>query len=37
MKKTPHTTPQIIEKLRQADVAIGKAIRIHNGLAAWYE
>ena len=28
MKKTRHTTPQIIEKLRQADVALGKGEQV---------
>ena len=28
MKKTRHTTPQIIEKLRQADVALGKGQKV---------
>ena len=28
MKKTRHTTPQIIEKLRQADVALGKGQQV---------
>jgi len=28
MKKTRHTTPQIIEKLRQADVALGKGEKV---------
>ena len=28
MKKTRHTTPQIIEKLRQADIALGKGQKV---------
>ncbi len=28
MKKIRHTTPQIIEKLRQADVALGKGQKV---------
>ena len=28
MKKTRHTPPQIIEKLRQADVALGKGQKV---------
>jgi len=28
MKKTRHTTPRIIEKLRQADVALGKGQKV---------
>ena len=28
MKKTRHTTDQIIEKLRQADVALGKGQKV---------
>lgn len=28
MKKTRHSTPQIIEKLRQADVALGKGQKV---------
>jgi putative transposase len=28
VKKTRHTTPQIIEKLRQADVALGKGEKV---------
>ena len=28
MKKTRHTTDQIIEKLRQADVALGKGAKV---------
>ena len=28
MKKTRHTTPQIIEKLRQADVALGRGQKV---------
>ncbi len=28
MKKTRHTTPQIIEKLRLADVALGKGLKV---------
>ena len=28
MKKTRHTTPQIIEKLRLADVALGKGQKV---------
>ncbi len=28
MKKTRHTIPQIIEKLRQADVALGKGQKV---------
>jgi len=28
MKKTRHTTPQIIEKLRQADVALGQGQKV---------
>jgi putative transposase len=28
MKKTRHTTPQIIEKLRQADVSLGKGQKV---------
>lgn len=28
MKKTRHTIPQIIEKLRQADVALGKGEKV---------
>ena len=28
MKKTRHTTPQIIEKLRQSDVALGKGEKV---------
>ena len=28
MKKTRHTTDQIVEKLRQADVALGKGQRV---------
>jgi transposase-like protein len=28
MKKTRHATPQIIEKLRQADVALGKGEKV---------
>ena len=28
MKKTHHATPQIIEKLRQADVALGKGQKV---------
>ncbi len=28
MKKTRHTTPQIIEKLRQSDVALGKGQKV---------
>lgn len=28
MKRTRHTTEQIIEKLRQADVALGKGAKV---------
>ncbi len=28
MKKTRHTTPQIIKKLRQSDVALGKGWKV---------
>ncbi len=28
MKKTRHTTPQIIEKLRLADIALGKGQKV---------
>ena len=35
MKKTRHTTDQIIEKFHQADIALGKDLKVPRSARSW--